>query len=100
MNVEKQSKNKESTREIESRHFDPTPSGVINSEIFKTNEKALKIAKRLLSIRGEGKLLLDIDPNTNLNRALVKNGRGEIIFSTNLPSEIEELADIFYNQPH
>lgn len=97
MNKEKPKQDKESIRELESRHFDLDPSGGIDMEFFKNNKDVFEMAKTLLRIK-EAKLIMDID-SENSNRALVKNRQGEIIFATDLPFEIEELADIAYNTP-
>ena len=97
MNVEKSKVEKPSVRELESHHFNMDPSGGLDMEVFRDNKKALKIAKELLLMKA-AKLIMDID-SENSNRALVKNGKGEIIFVTTLPVEIEELADIAFNTP-
>lgn len=97
MNKEKPKQDKESIRELESRHFDLDSSRGIDMEFFKNNENAFEMAKTLLRIK-EAKLIMDID-SENSNRAMVKNGEGKIIFVTDLPYEIEELADIAYNTP-
>lgn len=95
MNKEKLKPDQQSIRDLESRHFDPDPLGGVDAELFKDNKDAFEVAKTLLRIK-EAKLIMDID-SENSNRALVKNSKGEIIFTTDLPFEIEELANIAYD---
>ncbi|MBI4158281.1 MAG: hypothetical protein HY505_01495 [Candidatus Yanofskybacteria bacterium] len=95
---EKPKQNKESARDIESRHFGAGPSDEIDPEIFRANRDSLDMAKQLLFMK-EAELVLDTD-SENISMALVKNKKGEIIFATDLPSEIEELSEIEHDMPH
>jgi len=86
---------KQSAREIESRYPEQDSSGRISKDFFTENEDALDKAKLLLSLK-QAKLILDTD-SENVTRALVKNKKKEIIFSTTLPEEIEDLANVAYH---
>lgn len=95
---EKPKLDKESSRDIESRHFESGPYGEINLEIFRINQGAFDMAKELLLMR-EAELIMDTDSNGS-ERALVKNKKGEIVFATDLSSEIEELGEVAHNMLH
>lgn len=95
MSTEKQEQNKQPARELESHHFNQKDPLNIDNDFLKDHEGVFKRVKELLILK-EAKLILDQD-SQNLNRAIVKNNKGEIIFSTVLGFEIDELADIAYN---
>ncbi len=97
MHKEKSNESKQPVREIEAHHFNPGPSGEIDSDFFETNKKALEMAIELLSLKGtHAKLTIGRDFE-NCPMALVKDSKGEIIFSTTLPTEIDELIDAAHN---
>lgn len=95
MSIEKQKQTKQSPREIESHHFDPDPSGGVDSEFFIVSKNSLETAMQQLLLVEGTMLVIDKDLQGS-TRALVKNNKGEVIFSTNLSSEIEELAGAYY----
>lgn len=98
MSLEKQKETNRSAREIESHHFNREDPLGVDREFTSANEISLNRVKKLIFFK-QAKLVIDFDPQ-GLSRALVKNEKGKIIFSTTLPFEIEELADIAYNAAH
>lgn len=102
MSLEKQKENNQSTnqstREIESHHFNREDPLGADDDFVMVNEISLEKAKKLIFFK-QAKLAIDFD-SQGLSRALVKDEKGKIIFSTAFPFEIEELADIAYNTDH